>query len=72
MQSPRDSQESYPAPQFKSINYLMFGLLYGPTLKAMTNLDSVLKRRDITLLMKVHIVKVLVFPVVMYGHEFEP
>ena len=35
--------------------------------KAMTNLDYVLKNRDITLLTKVHIVKV--FPVVMYGHE---
>ena len=37
--------------------------------KAMTNLDSILKSRDITLLMKVHIVKALVFPVVMYGFE---
>ena len=38
-------------------------------LKAMTNLDSVLKSRDITLLEKVHIVKVIVFPVVMCGSE---
>ena len=37
--------------------------------KAMTNLESVLKSRDITLLTKVHIVKVMVFPVVMYGCE---
>ena len=37
--------------------------------KAMTNLDSVLKSRDITLLMKVHIVKVMVFLVIMYGCE---
>ena len=37
--------------------------------KAMTNLDSVLKSRDITLLTKVHIVKVMVLPVVMYGYE---
>ena len=37
--------------------------------KAMTNLDSVLKSRDITLLTKVHPVKVMVFPVVMYGCE---
>ena len=37
--------------------------------KAMTNLDSVLKSRDITLLTKVHIVKAVVFPVVMYGCE---
>ena len=35
----------------------------------MTNLDSVLKSRDIVLLTKVHIVKVMVFPVVMYGSE---
>ena len=37
--------------------------------KVMTNLDSVLKNRDITLLTKVHIVKTVVFPVVMYGFE---
>ena len=37
--------------------------------KAMTNLDSVLKSRDITLLTKVHIVKAMVFPVVMYGYN---
>ena len=37
--------------------------------KAMTNLDSILKRRDITLLTKAHLVKALVFPVVMYGCE---
>ena len=35
--------------------------------KAMTNLDSILKIRDITLPTKVHLVKVMVFPVVMYG-----
>ena len=35
--------------------------------KAMTNLDSILKSRDITLLTKVHVVKAMVFPVVMYG-----
>ena len=37
--------------------------------KAMTNLDYVLKSRDITLLTKVHLVKAMVFPVVMYGCE---
>ena len=37
--------------------------------KAMTHLDSVLKSRDITLLTKVHLVKAMVFPVVMYGCE---
>ena len=35
--------------------------------KAMTNLDSILKSRDITLLTKVHLVKAMVFPAVMYG-----
>ena len=42
-------------------------LLFGR--KAMTNFDSVLKSKDITLLTKVHLVKVMVFPVVMYGCE---
>ena len=37
--------------------------------KVMTNLDSILKSRDIALLMKVHLVKAMVFPVVMYGCE---
>ena len=37
--------------------------------KAMTNLDSILKNREITLPTKVHLVKVMVFPVVMYGCE---
>ena len=41
-------------------------LLFG---KAMTNLDSILKSRDITLSTKVHLVKAVVFPVVMYGCE---
>ena len=35
----------------------------------MTNLDSILKSRDITLSTKVHLVKAMVFPVVMYGYE---
>ena len=37
--------------------------------KAMTNLDSILKSRDITLPAKVHLVKAMVFSVVMYGYE---
>ena len=37
--------------------------------KAMTNLDSILKSRDITLPTKVHLVKAMVFPVVLYGCE---
>ena len=42
------------------IRHLLLGI------KAMTNIDIVLKSRDITLLTKVHIVKAMVFPVVMY------
>ena len=42
-------------------------LLFGR--KAMTNLDSILKSRDITLPTKVRLVKAMVFPVVMYGFE---
>ena len=42
-------------------------LLFGR--KVMTNIDSILKSRDITLPTKVHLVKVMVFPVVMYGCE---
>ena len=42
-------------------------LLFGR--KGMTNLDSILKSRDITLPTKVRLVKAMVFPVVMYGHE---
>ena len=44
-------------------------LLLGKKKKAMTSLDSMLKSRDITLPVKVHIVKAMVFPVVMYGCE---
>ena len=40
--------------------------------KAMTNLDSILKSRDMTLPIKVRIVKAMVFPVVMYGCEIGP
>ena len=42
-------------------------LLFGR--KAMTKLDGILKSRDITLLTKVHLVKAMIFPVVMYGYE---
>ena len=42
-------------------------LLFGR--KVMTNLDSIIKSRDITLPTKVHLVKAMVFPVVMYGCE---
>ena len=40
--------------------------------KVMTNLDSILKSRDITLPTKVRLVKAMVFPVVMYGRESWP
>ena len=43
------------------------GLLFGRNV--MTNLESILKTRDITLPIKVHLVKAMVFPVVMYGCE---
>ena len=39
--------------------------------KAMTNLDSILKSRDITFLTKVHLAKAMVFPVVMHGCELD-
>jgi len=39
--------------------------------KVMTNLDSILKSRDITLPTKTHLVKAIVFPVVMYGYELD-
>ena len=42
-------------------------LLHGR--KVITNLDSIFKKRDITLQTKVHLVKAMVFPVVMYGFE---
>ena len=47
----------------KKLRHLLLGQ------KAMTNLDSIFKSRDITLPTKVHLVKTLVFPVVMYGCE---
>ena len=37
--------------------------------EVMTNLDSIFKRRDITLPTKVHLVKAMVFPIVLYGYE---
>ena len=47
----------------KKLRYLLLGR------KVMTNLDSILKNRDITLPTKVRLVKAMVFPVVMYGCE---
>ena len=45
----------------------VYSLLLGR--KTMTNLDSILKSRDVTLLTQVHIIKAIVFLVVMYGFE---
>ena len=50
-----------------SINFMLRRLLLGR--KVRTNLDSIFKSRDITLPTKVHLVKAMVFPVVMYGCE---
>jgi len=48
---------------------LSLSKMLAPWKKTMANLDSILKSRDITLLTKVHIVKAMVFPVVMYECE---
>ena len=48
------------------------GHLPSLEMKAMTNLDSILKSRDMTLPTKVYIVKAMVFPVVMYRYESGP
>ena len=48
---------------------ILYHLSHSFTIWAMTNLDSILKSRDIALLTKVHLVKTMVFPVVMYGCE---
>ena len=56
----------------KSLQIVTAGVKFRHLLlgrKTMTNLDSILKSRDITLPTKVHIVKPMVFPVVMYGRE---
>ena len=50
-------------------NEILSHLLLGG--KVMTNLDSILKSRDITLPTKIHIVKAMVFPVVMYRCEYQ-
>ena len=75
MGAPKSSQMVIAAMKFKDA-YSLEGklwikkrmrLLLGR--KVMTNLDSILKSRDITLPTKVHLVKAMVFPVVMYGCE---
>ena len=62
--SPWGRKESDTTEQMNN-NSLLLGR------KAMTNLDRILKSKDTTLLTKVHIVKAMVFPIVMYGCEFE-
>ena len=49
--------------------YSKIGVIMNPARIAMTNPESVLKSRDITLLTKVYLVKSMVFPLVMYGCE---
>ena len=50
-------------PRARKLKRLLLGR------KAMTNLESILKSRDITLSTKVHLVKAMVFPIIMYGRE---
>ena len=50
---------------------ILYQLSYERSRKAMTNLDSILKSRDITLPTKVYIVKAMVCPIVMYMHELD-
>ena len=56
-----------PTTSFLAFSVTYCGLLLGR--KVMTNLDSILKSRDITLPTKVHLVQAMVFPVVTYGYE---
>ena len=56
-----------PPLVIRNLLYIKRHLLLGR--KVMTNLDSILKNRDITLMTKVHLVKPMVFPAVMYGCE---
>ena len=59
--------QSFPASDGDCSHKIKTHLLLGR--KAMTNLDSILKSRDITLPTKVRLVKAMVFPVVIYGYE---
>ena len=70
MGKPSSALYTTPRTSYLGVSWLM---LLPPYFfshrKVMTNLDSVLKSRDITLPTKVHLVKAMVFPVVMYGCE---
>ena len=61
--APKSLQMVIAAMKFKKKKRLFLGR------KVMNNLDSIFKRRDITLPTKVRLVKAMVFPLVMYGHE---
>ena len=50
---------------------MLRSMVYSFVRKVMTNLDSIFKSRDIALPTKVHLVKAMVFPVVMYGCELD-
>ena len=63
LESPLDCKEIQPVLSEGDQSWDFFGR------KVMTNLDSIFKRRDITLLTKVRLVKAMVFPVVMCGCE---
>ena len=52
-----------------SMHFLVIKARNAFSLEVMTNLDSILKSRDITLPTKVHLVKAMFFPIVMYGYE---
>ena len=59
----------YWSPKSLHMVIVAMKLKYTSGSKAMTDLDSILKSRDITLLTKVRLVKAMVFPVVMYAYE---
>ena len=63
LESPLDCKEIQPVHPKGDQSWVFFGR------KVMTNLGSILKNRDITLSTKVHLVKAMVFPVVMNGCE---
>ena len=62
--APKSQQMVIVAMKLKDAYYLEASYILGR--KVMTNLDSIFKSRDITLSTKVHLVKAMVFPVVMY------
>ena len=63
----KNTKINYTSMSFFIVCKIKRRLLLGR--KVMTNLDSIFKSRDITLPTKVHLVKAMVFPVVMYGYE---